>query len=338
MQIEEFQNNKFYTLLDSDLKFLDFQFKEGLNIQEKFYPPSNMEKNRIVFVNSKDIMNLFSAMINGSYTRSVYGDLITSKYVAELIIPFNNPDFQYTKNSFLSCANMAHLGKYYPIDSLSTYENLISGGSSIRIDDIIKIAGARKFKSLLEDISKNTNNIRDSILLFTILLRCDYHDILEDIVQKNIKYADTVARDSCRYSGKVHFVEKLINIYGVNHNILISETVSCENIELLEYLISKGINIDKAFYIACNNNKIKSIKFLIDKGVDPLEQLSKFNSLPKKSYSDKSAISSLKKYLNIEDKSEEEVSKTQELDIVQIKKQIIELKKQVESLESLIKN
>uniref|UniRef100_A0A6G6ADT5 Ankyrin repeat-containing protein n=1 Tax=Borely moumouvirus TaxID=2712067 RepID=A0A6G6ADT5_9VIRU len=337
MQIEEFQNNKFYTLLDSDLKFLDFQFKEGLNIQEKFYPPSNMEKNRIVFVNSKDVMTLFSAMIyEGSYTRSIYGDLITTKYVAELIIPFNNPDFQYIKNSFLSCVNMAYLGKYYPIDSLITYENLISCGCKIRIDDIVKIAGVRKFKSLLEEIAKNSNNIRESVLLFTILLQCDYDDIIENIIQKNIKYADIVARNLCRYPAKVYLVDKLLNVYGVNHKILILEAVSSENIELLEYLISKGIDIEKTFYTACDNKNFKSMKYLITKGVDPLIQLSKLNLIPNKSYKDKSIISSLKIYLGIEDKSEE--SKAQELDIVAIKKQIIELKKQVELLESLIKN
>ncbi|AQN68734.1 putative ankyrin repeat protein [Saudi moumouvirus] len=307
MNKEIFKNKVYYTLLDSDFKFLDFEFKKGLNIQEKFYPPSNMKNNRIVFVDSNDPYHLFSSLKNDyGIISHFYGDLsITTKYLAELSIPFDHPDFQFIDKSYgLFNANMANLEKYYPIDKLDTYEYLISTNTKIEIRDVIEIAGKIKSKTLLEEVIKKYGVEKHYTILIKVILNNNYDDLVFDIIKMNIKYADYFARDSCRHTNKVYLIDKLVNSYGVDPEILERDTIWFENIEVLDYLISTSLEIEKAFYIACEINKPKIIRHLINKGINPLLELSKYNMIPIKPHDQRSAAKSLKNYLQLEENAE----------------------------------
>nr|AEX62237.1 hypothetical protein mv_L32 [Moumouvirus Monve] len=307
MNRENFKDKVYYTLLDSNLKFLDFQFREGLNIQEKFYPPSNMKNNRIVFVESSEPYHLFSSLINDySIISCFYGDLsITTKYLGELSIPFDHPDFQFIDKSYgLFNANMASLEKYYPIDKLDTYDYLISINTKIEIRDVIEIAGKIKSKTLLEEIIKKYGVEEHYTILIKVILNNNYDDLVFDIVKMNIKYADYFAKDSCRHINKVCLIDKLIKSYGVNPEILERDTIWFENIEVLDYLISTSLKIEKAFYIACEINKLKIIRHLINKGINPLLELSKYDTIPIKPHDQRSAAKSLKNYLQLEENVE----------------------------------
>ncbi|BCS82538.1 putative ankyrin repeat protein [Cotonvirus japonicus] len=293
----------FFTLLDSDLKFNGFQFKEGLNIQEKFYPPSNKQLNKILFVDINNVRRLLNGLIcdQNVNTETMFGVSTTTKfYLAELNFPINHTNFKFIHLNYeVYCANMACLGNCYRLDDIKTYENLISLGSKINASDIIRIADGIKSKSLLEQTIKKYNITEFKIYLFKTIIKNNYEDIIDEVINNiSIEYADIIARLSCEFSDKIHLIDKLINTYGVNIEIIEEPAVLNQNIELLEYLLSKEFDVQKAFYYACRSNKPKIIKYLIDKGVDPLSKLSEFNSNPNKF--SKYAISSLKKYLEID--------------------------------------
>lgn len=302
--MENSTKDKIYvTLLDSELKFNDFQYVEGLNTVPRLYPESNNILNKIIFVEKENINKLITFFFVHKY------DFM---YLAVCHLPESDPQFKkVTYNDLrktMYCANMICVDEIHKLDNIEIFEKLKSVGCDISASNIETIA----FKTHSNDLVKSfLPNKKSDLSFIKDIIDNNMIDIIFEMLndsntQKALKNADSVAMAAAG-SRNIDLVKILVDKYGVNPEIFVNNSVYYSNIKFIEYLISIGLDKNVIFFKACEKEKKKVVEFLImTHGINAKQKLIEYQQYEKTShkYTYATPADFLKQYICDLEKSE----------------------------------
>lgn len=271
----------YFTLLDSQLKFNDFQYIKGLNTVPRLYPESNNILNKIIFVEQENINNLITFFFVHKY------DFM---YLAVCHLPESDPQFKKVTYSYLRktiyCANMICVDEIHKLDNIEIFKKLKSIGCDISNSHIKMIAFATRSRDLVKSFLTNETTY---VRLIGEIIDNDMIDIIFEMLndsdtQKALKNADSVAMAAAK-SRNIDLVKILVDKYGVNPEIFVNNSVYYSNIKFIEYLISIGLDKNVMFFEACKNKKKEVVEFLTTThGINAKQKLIEYQQYEKTSH------------------------------------------------------
>ncbi|AZL89601.1 ankyrin repeat protein [Megavirus baoshan] len=249
-------NNLFFTIVNNDgygidLDFNHIRYKYGLNI-------SNSEKKYLMCIKPEYICE---------YIYNYYLDNDEELYLINIQLPNNNvKKIIHNNNPDIIYANMINCGDRYKIDDPKTYSYLYSSGADIVSHFALSFASKKNYIDVVEYLkSKNAD--------YESTINAAFHNQDYEIIKflASIDIGINYSVKQAVVKNDIGIIITLVEEYGASLTTTCRQAVCCENIELIEYLITKNINImeDICLY-ACTNNKLSVVRhIIINNIVDP---------------------------------------------------------------------
>ncbi|ANB51029.1 putative ankyrin repeat protein [Powai lake megavirus] len=250
-------NNLFFTIVNNDgygidLDFNHIKYKYGLNI-------SNSEKKYLMCIKPGYICE---------YIYNYYLDNNEKLYLIDIQLPNddnlkkivhdNNPDIIY--------ANMIICGDRHKLNDSKTYSYMFSNGADIISHFALSFASKKNYIDVVEYLRSKNADYESTIN--AAFYHHDY-EIIKFLASVDIGINYSIKQAVVK--NDIGIVIELIEEYGASLTTTCRQAVCCENIELIDYLITKNINImeDICLY-ACTNNKLAVVRHtIINNIVDP---------------------------------------------------------------------
>ena len=238
---------QYFKITNAEENHNGFKYVDGFNvIEEEFNDDSNQScgTGGLYFTNAQ---NIFKFLDYGIYLRDVF-------------IPRNDPDFKMVKvtSGDKYRANMIVLGKRYDLDSVETFEYLITCGADIRANKyaILRFSAIRGnldvVKYIVEEYSADIHVDNDAVLFYSA--SNGHLDVVKYLVKSG---ADVHVNNnsalwaSVRY-GHFGVVKYLVEEGGADihadNDYIFLESVTSGHYNIVKYLIEKGADAN-----VCNN-------------------------------------------------------------------------------------
>nr|WBF70318.1 hypothetical protein [Megavirus caiporensis] len=250
-------NNLFFTVVNNDGYGIDLDFN---HIKYKYGPNvSNSEKNYLMCIKPGYIFE---------YIYNYYLDNDEKLYLIDIQLPNDNnlKKLVHANNPDIIYANMIICGDRHKLNDPKTYSYMYSNGADIISHFALSFASKKNYIDVVEYL--RTKNADYESTINAAFYHCDY-EIIKFLASVDIGINYSIKQAVAR--NDIGIVIVLVEEYGASLTTTCRQAVCCENIELIEYLITKNINImeDICLY-ACTNNKLAVVRYIIvDNIVDP---------------------------------------------------------------------
>ncbi|AUV58895.1 ankyrin repeat protein [Bandra megavirus] len=250
-------NNLFFTIVNNDgygidLDFNHIRYKYGLNI-------SNSEKNYLMCIKPEYICE---------YIYNYYLDNDEELYLIDIQLPDNDnlKKIVHDNNPDIIYANMIICGDRYKLNDSKTYSYMYSNVADIISHFALSFASKKNYIDVVEYLRSKNADYESTIN--AAFYNHDY-EIIKFLASIDIGINYSIKQAVVK--NDIGIVIELIEEYGASLTTTCRQAVCCENIELIDYLITKNINIMEDICIyACINNKLAVVRhIIINNIVDP---------------------------------------------------------------------
>ncbi|AEX62024.1 putative ankyrin repeat protein [Megavirus courdo7] len=250
-------NNLFFTIVNNDgygidLDFNHIRYKYGLNI-------SNSEKNYLMCIKPEYICE---------YIYNYYLDNDEELYLIDIQLPDNDnlKKIVHDNNPDIIYANMIICGDRYKLNDSKTYSYMYSNVADIISHFALSFASKKNYIDVVEYLRSKNADYESTIN--AAFYNHDY-EIIKFLASIDIGINYSIKQAVVK--NDIGIIIVLIEEYGASLTTTCRQAVCCENIELIDYLITKNINIMEDICIyACTNNKLAVVRHIIVNNiVDP---------------------------------------------------------------------
>ncbi|AFX93070.1 putative ankyrin repeat protein [Megavirus courdo11] len=250
-------NNLFFTIVNDDgygidLDFNHIRYKYGLNI-------SNSEKNYLMCIKPEYICE---------YIYNYYLDNDEELYLIDIQLPDNDnlKKIVHGNNPDIIYANMIICGDRHKLNDSKTYSYIHSNGADIISHFALSFASKKNYIDVVEFLRSKNADYESTIN--AAFYNHDY-EIIKFLASVDIGINYSIKQAVVK--NDIGIIIVLIEEYGASLTTTCRQAVCCENIELIDYLITKNINIMEDICIyACTNNKLAVVRHIIVNNiVDP---------------------------------------------------------------------